>query len=380
MWRLGILVNPIAGMGGRVGLKGTDGVLEEAIALGAEPIAERKALEMIQALIKAYEKSKLLSKIHLLTCAESMGGNVLKSAGFEDGEFDIVYSPPKSTSAKDTKEACKAFLDHEANLILFCGGDGTARDVYEIVDKKIPILGIPSGVKMHSGVFGVNASSVAEILVAFLEGRLEVSEVEILDLDEEKYRQGDWSIRLHGTAKTPYEPNYIQGGKAIIEGAKENEIKEDIASFIIEKMGEKDDTLYILGPGSTVMYICDVLKINGTLLGIDVVLNKKLIAKDVNEKKLLELLSSYKKAKLVVSPIGAQGFILGRGNLQLSPDVIRKVGVDNILVLSTPAKLARTPTLRVDTGDSELDKELAMKHITVIIGYHTMRLMSISSN
>lgn len=378
MWRLGILINPIAGMGGRVGLKGTDGVLEEAIALGAEPIAERKALEMMQAFLKAYEKSKFLSNIQLLTCAGSMGGDVLKSAGFEDGEFDIIYRPPESTSSKDTKEACKAFLEHEANLILFCGGDGTARDVYDIVDRKIPILGIPSGVKMHSGVFGVNASSVAEILVAFLEGRLEVSEVEILDLDEEKYRQGDWSIRLHGTGKTPYEPNYIQGGKAIIEGAKEDEIKEDIASFVIEKMGEEDDTLYILGPGSTVEYVSDVLNIEGTLLGIDVVLNMKLIAKDVNEKKLLELLSSNEKAKLIVSPIGAQGFILGRGNLQLSPEVIRTVGVDNILVLSTPAKLARTPVLRVDTGDSELNKEFIKKHITVIIGYHTMRLMSIS--
>jgi predicted polyphosphate/ATP-dependent NAD kinase len=246
------------------------------------------------------------------------------------------------------------------------------------VGKKIPILGIPSGVKMHSGVFGVNTESVSDILVAFIEGRLDISDVEILDLDEDRYREGMWSIRLFGSAKTPFEPNFTQGGKAIIEGEDEEEIKEDIASFVVEKMEEEGDTLYVLGPGSTTEFVSDALEVDGSLLGIDAVKNKELVAKDVNEKKLLELLSLNSKAKLVVSPIGAQGFILGRGNLQLSPEVLRIIGIDNILVLSTPAKLARTPTLRVDTGDSDLNHEFARKQIIVIIGYHAMRLMPIS--
>lgn len=366
--KIGFLINPIAGMGGRVGLKGTDGVLEEAIRRGAKPVSPSKASTMLSTFTNLNR-----SKARWYTCSNEMGENALKSAELD---YEVVYECSKKTTANDTKSACRKFLDLGVELILFCGGDGTARDIYDIIDKEIPMLGIPSGVKMHSGVFGVNAESAAKILNDFLDDELEMAESEILDVDEEKYRKGEWSIKLYGYAKTLNEPTHIQRGKAMIEEISDDEVKEDIAFYMIEKMEDGKDILFILGSGSTVKRIGDELGIDTTLLGIDCVMNGQLIAKDVNEEGLLEILSHYEKVKLVVSPIGAQGFVFGRGNLQLSPKVIRKIGIDNIYIISTPAKLARTPVIRVDTGDSSLDREFK-GHRMVIIGDRTMRMVPI---
>ncbi|MCK4444959.1 MAG: NAD(+)/NADH kinase, partial [Thermoplasmata archaeon] len=200
----------------------------------------------------------------------------------------------------------------------------------------------------------------------------------ILDLDEEKYRQGEWHIRLFGTAKTPHEPTYVQVSKVQVEAVGEDAIKEEIAESIVEDMEDDPDMLFILGSGSTVGAVSKELGIEFSLLGVDAVVNKELIAKDVNESKLLELLNQYPNVRLVISPIGAQGFILGRGNLQLSPEVIRRIGIDNITVISPPAKLAQTPVLRVDTGDKELDDMFYEKqYLRVVFRYKTMRLVKI---
>ncbi|MBU7032960.1 MAG: NAD(+)/NADH kinase [Theionarchaea archaeon] len=229
---------------------------------------------------------------------------------------------------------------------------------------------------MHSGVFGINPDSVAEVILAFLEGNLELGEVEIMDLDEELYRKGTWSIKLHGIAHTPFERTYIQSAKAIIQGPSEEEIKEEISEYIAEEM--EKDTLYILGSGSTLKAIGDHLHIDKTLLGIDAVFNNRLITKDTTEKDLLLLLKQYPSVKLIVSPIGAQGFILGRGNLQLSPEVIRRIGIDNIVVVATPSKLRHMDVLRIDTQDRALDEAFLEKnHLRVIIGYHTIAVRKV---
>lgn len=376
---LGFIINPIAGMGGKVGLKGTNGVYEEAVRRGAKPITPIRAKEMLQYFLKILENYKnLKQQIIWYTCKGKMGEEVFKTQNIEN--YEIAYEPREITTSDDTKNACKKFIELKVDLIVFCGGDGTARDIYDVVERKIPIIGIPSGVKMHSAVFGVNPESVAHILIDFLNEKLSFSEVEILDLDEEKYRKGEWEIKLYGLAKIPNEPTYVQSGKAVIEEISEEEIKEGIADFIIEMMEEERETLFILSSGSTVQEIGKKLGIDTTLLGIDAVLNKKLIAKDVDEKKLLEILSKYKKAKLILSPIGAQGFILGRGNLQLSSKVIKKIGIDNIVIISTPAKLKLTPLLRVDTGDKELNLEFKKKGYMVIINdYHLMSMKKVTS-
>jgi len=372
--RVGFIVNPIAGMGGRVGLKGTDGVVDRAIKLGAEPVAPKRAEEMLKKFLEIHEMD-----VCWLTCAGDMGENELINSGV--GRFDIVYVPRYPTTAEDTKKACMEMIKKRASIIVFCGGDGTARDICSVIDKKVPILGIPSGVKMHSGVFGINPDAVAKTLSEFLNGELSTGEVEILDLDEEAYRRGEWRIRLFDTALGIVEPNYIQAGKAVFERVPDEEIKEEIADHIIDIMNEERDALFILGSGSTVHAIGKKLGINKTLLGIDAVYQMEQVGKDLNEKEILQLLDKYKKAKVVLSPIGAQGFILGRGNLQLSPEVIRKIGLDNILVVATPSKLASTPFIRVDTGDKELDKLFKKKgFFLVIVGYRLMKVVRVQTN
>jgi predicted polyphosphate/ATP-dependent NAD kinase len=196
----------------------------------------------------------------------------------------------------------------------------------------------------------------------------------VIDLDEELYRKGEWKLRLYGIARTPFESNYIQGGKMLIEEVSEEEVKHEIALHVIELMEKSPKTVFLLGAGTTVEGITKRLGLEKTLLGIDAVQGKKVIASDLNERGFLELLSKHKDVKLVLSPIGAQGFILGRGNLQISPVVIRKIGIANIIVISTPSKLMHTPTLRVDTGDEGLDGEFKRRNLFVINGYHSVCL------
>jgi predicted polyphosphate/ATP-dependent NAD kinase len=186
-------------------------------------------------------------------------------------------------------------------------------------------------------------------------------------------------VRLYATARTPFESTLIQHAKVMIEEAAEDVIREEIAEYVVEEIKENPETLFLLGPGSTVEFVGKELNIDKTLLGIDAVAGGEQVSSDVNESVILELLSKYNECKLIVSPIGAQGFVLGRGNLQISPEVIRRIGRKNIIIISSPAKLKRTPVLRFDTGDADLDSELAGRgYISVVIGYRLSRLAEVA--
>ncbi len=374
--QVGFLVNPIAGMGGRVGLKGTDGVVDEAVHRGALPIAYNRSAETVSTFLNTYSDDK----ISWITCAGNMGADVLLKVGITS--FSIIYTPRNVPStAVDTKNACKQFLIKNVDIILFCGGDGTARDIVEIVDKQVPILGIPSGVKMHSAVFGINPDASAKMLHEFVHGRLRKGDAEIIDLDETLYRKGVWNIRLYATAQSLVEPTYIQVGKEMFSEMSEITVKDEIAEHISDFMKQHSNELFFFGAGGTIEHIARKLGFENTVLGIDAVFKGKTIDYDVNEKKIIELLEIYHKAKIVISPIGAQGFIFGRGNQPFSPQVIRKVGLDNIVVVSTPAKVSTTPLLRVDTGDKELDQLFAeYEMMMVVIGYHMFRVVRIQSS
>jgi predicted polyphosphate/ATP-dependent NAD kinase len=378
MARIGFLVNPIAGMGGRVGLKGTDGVTDAALKLGARPTAHLRAsaaLCHLRRLLKATESGL---EFRWITCSGAMGAEPLTAAEFAD--FDVVYHVPAQTTERDTKEAAKKFSELGVDLILFCGGDGTARDLCSVIGDGIPILGIPAGVKMHSGVFGITPHRTAEIVVEFLERKLTLARVDVVDLDEDRYRKGEWVVRLYYSACTPLEPTRTQAAKMMVADGSDAGAKNEIARQLLEEMTAEPDTLFLLGPGSTTLSVGKLLGIDKTLLGIDAVVGDKIVAKDVNERAISELFGRYQHRKLVVSPIGAQGFVLGRGNLQLSADVVRSVGIANIVVIATPAKIACTPLLRFDTGDAELDAELTRSgYVPVVIGYRLRRLVKAAS-
>ncbi|HHN81470.1 MAG TPA: ATP-NAD kinase [Methanomicrobia archaeon] len=368
MKTVGFLVNPIAGMGGRVGLKGTDGMLEEARRRGATPVTPQRAARFFDSLDR-----DVAAQARWLTCGGLMGADIMKDAGFE---YDTVYAPKGGSSGADTRHACELFLERGCDLIVFCGGDGTARDVNAVVGRSVPILGIPSGVKMLSGVFAINPSAGAELLELCIAGSAETQEAEVVDLDEEEYRHDRFSFKVFGTALTLFEGNYVQSSKMLIRGAHEDDIKDDIARTVIEDMD--DGTLYLLGPGSTVRSIAERLGIDNTLLGIDAVKGKELVGRDLNEERILELIEGEQTVMLILSPIGAQGFVIGRGNLQISPAVLERIGIGNILIVSTPAKLKTIRHLLVDTGDANLDKKFMEKrYLPVIIGYRTSTLKNI---
>jgi predicted polyphosphate/ATP-dependent NAD kinase len=250
-------------------------------------------------------------------------------------------------------EIAERIAKRDVDLLIFCGGDGTARDVLSAIDKQVPVLGVPTGVKMHSAVFAVDPKAAARIALKFLRKKLPLWEAEVMDINEEAFRRGRISARLHGYLLTPYEPTLIQVAK-MASPMTRSELRNQaaLAIYVIETM--KPDIVYIVSAGTTTRTIGDLLDEKKTLLGVDLFCNKKLIAKDVNEKQILEKIKE-KEAKIIVTPIGGQGFIFGRGNQQISPEVIRQVSLDNIIVIATENKMKSLKRLRVDTGDTELD-------------------------
>jgi len=370
--KIGFVINPIAGMGGRVGLKGTDGVYEKAVELGAEPVAQKRAEKAL----------KDMKGGHNWFTAEGIMGEESLKKFFPEDEIKVLYESEDDeigkTKANDTHRAVREFLEKGVDLIVFCGGDGTARDVFEEVENDVPILGIPAGVKMHSGVFGINPEASAELFNDYVTGNADTGMLDIMDLNEETYRQGEWEIKLHGEALSIYEPHYIQMGKQSIKAVGQEEQKYDIASYIIEEMEHNPDHLFLLGPGSTTAKIQEILDIDYTILGVDVLKNKEIVELDVAEKEILELAKDTAGIKIVVSMIGNQGFFLGRGNQQISPKVVKKAGLNNIYILATPSKLNKTPHLRADTGDDELDDKIREKgYMKVVQGFREYKLVKL---
>jgi predicted polyphosphate/ATP-dependent NAD kinase len=355
MKRIGFIVNPVAGMGGLVGLKGTDGNVEEARRRGAVPYAMERARITLGILSQG-------KGLHFMSCSGTMGEDILRDAGLK--EFEILYSFFGESSARDTKAAARRFREAGADLILFCGGDGTARDIFEATGRDIPLLGIPAGVKMYSAVFAIDPIIAAELVRESADNNLRDSE--ILDVDEEAYRSGVLKTRIFGIARTPVVAGKVQVAKQVYEESDEERAKQEIARFIQEVM--LPGTLYILGAGTTTEAIAHRLGVQKTLLGVDAIKDGVLVAMDVNEKTILDLAGQEKEIRIILSPIGAQGFILGRGNQQISAQVVKKAGLKNIIVVATPHKLRETPLLYVDSGDPALDREFG-NSVQVISGY-----------
>ena len=329
--------------------------------------------------VRAQEMLKFLlpikDKLQIYTFSAEMGENELRAVTFNPIVIETINSG--KTNADDTMRAARALKSQDVKLIIFVGGDGTACDIYKAINQEVPVLGCPSGVKIHSSCFSVNPEACARIIMGFLWDELPLREAEVIDVNENAFRNDQLVVDLKGYLLVPYEPNLLQGGKmASPLTIDEHDNQEMIAKYIIETM--EQDIYYILGPGTTVRAIAEVLGFDKTLLGVDICFNQKLIAKDVNETQILQTISG-KKAKIIVSPIGNQGFMLGRGSLQISPKVIREVGKENIIVIATRYKLSSLPQgfLRVDTRDNELDSLLKNSYIRVIVDYNEIRIIKI---
>ena len=349
MKKIGLIINPIAGMGGSVGLKGTDGdIYKEAIKMGATPVTPIRANELLS---NVNNKDNLT----LLVAPGKMGADIVKDLGIN---YRIIGEISKDTTKEDTKRIAKQLVSENIDLLIFCGGDGTARDIFDSIGLEKPVLALPAGVKMFSSVFAINPRAAAQILDKFIEENIETHEKEVLDIDEELFRKDILQAKLYGYLKVPKILSLIQSGKTGSgSGRTIEENKQEIAQFFIENM--EDNVLYLFGPGTTIKTITDNLNLPKTLLGIDAVYNKIVVGKDLNEQGIVDLLSKYNEVKIIISPIGGQGFIFGRGNKQITPKILKMVGKENILIVSTAEKMRELDCLRVDTGDSEIDKLLS---------------------
>jgi predicted polyphosphate/ATP-dependent NAD kinase len=364
--RIGFVVNPIAGMGGPVGLKGTDGerVLGLALERGATKSAPSRAVDALNAV------ARIGMMLEFLTCSGEMGSDELRAAGLP---HTIVCEASARTTSKDTVEAVRRFVADGVDLIVFAGGDGTARDVMEASQGKVPMVGIPCGVKMHSAVFANTPSDLADLVDTFAKGGA-TRKAEVMDVDEEGFREGVVRAKLYGYASVPDDTIHLQSGKEVYRTSGAEEEAAEIGQYMADEM--RPGVLYILGPGSTTAHIAKAMGQEKTLLGVDVYIDRRLVRADASEADILALLEGGREAVVVVTPIGAQGFFFGRGNQQLSPAVIRSVGPDAVTVVATPSKLASTPRLRVDTGDPQVDCALRGDR-KVVTGYRRRRLVRV---
>jgi len=361
---LGLIVNPVAGMGGSVGLKGTDGAMyQKALVLGAKPVAPTRTRDLL-----AHIQHK--DAVSLLVAPGEMGEQHVE--GFVP--FEVIGEIGQETSAEDTERIAREMVDHGIELLVFVGGDGTARDVCDAIDSRVPVVAVPAGVKVFSAAFAVSARAAAEMVDAFLEGSA-VTEEEVLDIDEEAFREDRLASRLYGYLLVPEVRQFLQPGKvASSVGKTAVESKQEIATYVVE--GMDPETLYLLGPGTTLKAIAGKLGVAKTLLGVDAVHAGVLVGEDLNERGILDLLEKHRKSKIMVTPIGGNGFILGRGSKQFTPEVIRQVGTDDIMVVGTRDKVSQLDCLRVDTGDLALD-EMLRGYVRVTVGYGEAMLMEV---
>lgn len=362
-FRLGVVVNPYAGIGGSVGLKGSDGaeIRNQALQLGAE----LRAAERMQRALSKLDQHK--HQLDVFCFSGDMGENSLRDAGFIPNVIGKANTNP--SSEQDTLNALDAFLSTKVDLILFAGGDGTARLLVDKLPSNQVVLGVPAGVKIHSGVYAISPEAAGELLHHFLSGQLvNIAMRDVKDIDEDALRNGKVSARYYGELCVPEVHQLLQQVKNA--GVEKDELAQvDVAQELINQLDDR--TLYLVGTGSTTHLFLQELGLDGSLLGVDLLLNRQLIGKDLTASELLKAINQHQgPIKIIVTAIGGQGHIFGRGNQQFSPDVIKKVGKDNILIAAARGKilsLAGRPLL-VDTHDPELDRALEGLY-PVIAGY-----------
>jgi len=359
--KLGFIVNPVAGLGGRVGLKGSDGaeIQRRARELGARPESPQRAIQALERI------EEIKEEVEIITYPFEMGEDEASRCALD---YRVIGTIKKGeTTPEDTKRAAREMVDLGVDLILFAGGDGTARNIYDAIGTAVPVIGIPAGVKIHSAVYATTPNNAGELVFLYFLGKIKkLQEAEVMDIDEDAFRLGRVTAKLYGYLNVPHEERLVQGLKSG-RGEGEASALKSIAAHVVKNMEE--DCLYLIGPGTTTRAIMEQLHLPYTLLGVDVAFNKQLVAADVTEKQLLDLIAG-KKAKIVVTIIGGQGYIFGRGNQQLSPSVLRLVGKENVIVIAPRTKitaLQRRPML-IDTGDCEVNK-LMSGYYQVIIGY-----------
>ena len=364
---IGLVVNPLAGLGGSLAMKGSDGEEVRKLAASLPDADLQRAVERVVRALQPLRIAVQEGVVRLSCWAGAMGESVLGELGLPHITLGTV--PCGLSSADDTRRAAGTLVDSGIDLLVFAGGDGTARDIYDAVGSNFPVLGIPAGVKMHSGVFAVSPEAAGELLQQLATGGLVgLTNREVRDIDEEAFRHDRVRSSFYGEMQVPGEGRFLQHTKV---GGRESQelVAAEIAAWLVENM--QPERLYIIGPGSTTAVIMEELGLHNTLLGVDAVRDGELLASDADEATLLQLLAEHDgPATIVVSVIGGQGHVFGRGNQQLSPAVIRSVGLQNLVIVAAKSKITELEgrPLLVDTNDAELDRSL-VGYYPIVTGY-----------
>ncbi len=368
--KLGLLINPVAGLGGKVGLRGSDGadIVTKALSLGAQKESLGKTVQAL----KEFKANLGSGAAEIITYPGEMGAEACRLAQLACRVVGRIE--PEHTTPKDTQEAAKLLCGEGIGLLLFAGGDGTARDILQAVGEQVLVLGIPTGCKIHSGVYGLNPRRAGLLAAEVAAGKIRDSrEAEVMDIDEKLFRQNIVQAQLFGYLKIPDDAALMQNSKSG-GGSGEAEEIAGIAEYVAEIM--EPDTMYVMGTGSTTAAVMKELGLKYSLLGIDLVCNKKLVAADCTERQILEALKKYSRVKVIVTVIGGQGYVFGRGNQQLSASVLSRIGKDNICIIAAKSKLLSLPNRRLylDTGDEKVNKKLS-GYVKVICGYQYQMVM-----
>lgn len=367
--RVGLVVNPVAGIGGSVGLKGSDGedVQAWARSLGGIPAAPRRATEALEVLRREGVP------FTLVTGGGPMGEDVAVASGRAPVEVAVPRRPhTDSTSVKDTTQLVARLASDGVDVLLFAGGDGTARDVAAALassSRKIPFpaIGIPGGVKMHSGVFARSPRAAgwmaAEVLARLHDGLpVPLDLAEIVDLDEADRRAGIMTPRMFGTMPVPRSKTLMQGRKV---GAGSSGRSPRAAGFAAEvaALMEERGGMWVMGPGTTVASVASTLGVDNTLLGFDVVIAGSTEALDVNAEQLNRM-AQRQTTHVVLSPVGGHGMLLGRGNQQLDQRFLESLAARQLVIVATEDKLARleASSLFLDAPTHELNQKLSGYH------------------
>lgn len=406
---IGVLVNPVAGVGGSAGLSGSDGadIQQLALNLGAKP---RATSRMVLALGELAARQPGLT---VLTAGGSMGEDAVREAGLE---ATVVYraacdrataaetavpgatapgatapeataqetTAPETTAvtttAADTRAAVAALVEGGATLVLFAGGDGTARDVAAALSnlalahpdvitstgaETVAALGVPSGVKMYSGVFAVAPRAAGSTAAAWIDGTVPTILRDVLDIDEEALRVERVAARLFGSMRVPVIAGRTQARKSSTLAGEHQAILA-AARGAVNQLDEHGT--YAIGPGGTMQEVARLLGYAKGPLGVDIVRPADLAAalaageapeplmRNASEREIARF-ARRGGLKLVVSIIGGQGFVLGRGNQQLGREVLSKLEPGDLIVVAPDQKLIdlRGQPLLIDTGDDEID-------------------------
>lgn len=364
--RFGLIINPFAGIGGKVGLKGSDGaeIRQEAFARGATQKAEQRARMALEPL------AKFKGQVQWLCASGDMGENLLAELSFD---YEVLYQAQQPSQDVDTLELVKVFNKKNLDLIVFVGGDGTARNICSVIEPEIAVLGIPAGVKIHSGVYALSPNAAAKVLTNILKGRaVSLLDASVMDIDENAFRAGVVKAKKYGEMLIPAEQEYMQSTKVSssqLDRDDEGRLQADIAEFVAEQL--EDDYHYLIGSGTSCAALMDALDLPNTLLGIDWVHQGQLMGQDLNETDILKLLEQQPKSvKIIITIIGGQGHIIGRGNQQISSKVLAQLDKKDLVVIATPSKINQLDSkpMIIDSDDPLINQKYSGLH-RVIIGY-----------